>query len=75
MKYETNRTRVGLTDTISGPIPHLAIVHAGGTFAAPVKLVTAIRDRHGKCEPQRQGDQLVYALPGGGELLGPEVMV
>lgn len=35
---------------------------------APVRLVTDMRNNRGLCEPQRRGDKLVYALPGGGEV-------
>lgn len=68
MKRETYRTQAGVTQTLSGPIPHRIVIQDGGVLLAPVKLVTDMRNGHGLCEPQRRGDKLVYALPGGGEV-------
>lgn len=70
MKREPSYTQIGQTDTLDGPIPHLRIVHEGGVLLAPVKLVIDTRNCHGLCRPKRQGEKLVYALPGGGEMEG-----
>lgn len=68
MKREPYLTQSGVTQTLSGPIPHRIVIQEGGVLLAPVKLVTDTRNNHGLCEPQRHGDKLVYALPGGGEV-------
>lgn len=68
MKREPYRTQAGVTQTLSGPIPHRIVILEGGVLLAPVKLVTNMRDNHGLRDPQRRGEKLVYALPGGGEV-------
>ena len=68
MKREPYRTQAGVTQTREGPIPHRSIITEHGVLLAPVKLVTDMRDNHGLHDPQRRGEKLVYALPGGGEV-------
>lgn len=68
MKRDPHRTQAGVTQTSEGPIPHRLIITEQGVLLAPVKLVTDMRDNHGLHAPQRRGDKLVYALPGGGEV-------
>lgn len=68
MKRDPHRTQTGVTQTLSGPIPHRIVIQESGVLLAPVKLVDDTRNCHGLCEPQRRGDKLVYALPNGGEV-------
>lgn len=68
MKREPYRAQAGVTQTLSGPIPHRIVILEGGVLLAPVKLVTDMRNNRGLCRPKRQGEKLVYALPGGGEV-------
>ncbi len=68
------------TLTNEGYIPHLQVVTSSGVILAPVKLE---KDRNGKIlcytaksrayvapAPMRKGGRLVFALPGGAEVLG-----
>lgn len=59
------------TKTAKGFIPHLQMVTAAGvTFDAPVKVTTRAGSSHGvQFVPQMAGDLLIFALPGGGEIL------
>lgn len=68
MKRDPYRTQAGVTQTLSGPIPHRIVILEGGVLLAPVKLVTDMRNCHGLCKPVRRRNKLVYALPGGGEV-------
>lgn len=61
------------TETREGYIPHLQVTTAGGVIRAPVKIVLRKTIINGgpamAVDPVRQGDALVYALPGGGEIV------
>lgn len=71
------------TMTSEGYVPHLKVVTGDGVILAPVKLRTVrvakgVRvyldyskesDRRHP-EPMRRNGRLVFALPGGGEVLG-----
>jgi hypothetical protein len=59
----------GQTETGEGPVPHRLMRVAGHTFRAPVVL----QDSHSRGSlprPVRVDDRLVYALPGGGRVVG-----
>lgn len=66
---ERNVTTFGGTETTEGFIPHLRIIYADGVLNAPVMLDVPKRGTRVLCAPQRRGDKLVYALPGGGEIV------
>lgn len=69
------------TATADGFIPHAEVAFEGGVFLAPVKLRVRQMPKQGSAVvvresfygrlpvPLRYGSSLVYALPGGGELL------
>lgn len=66
--------------TREGAIPHLLVVTDAGTLLAPVKLqpndagkVRMSKNGNGLARypaPMRRNGRLVFALPGGGEVLG-----
>lgn len=72
------------THTTEGEIPHLRVIVFGGVIFAPVKLaLTPNSYGHLRVEisedapshqrfptPMRRDGKLVFALPGGGEILG-----
>ena len=66
---ERNVTTFGGTETTEGFIPHARIVYADGVLNAPVKLDVPKRGTHALCAPLRRDGMLVYALPGGGEVV------
>lgn len=79
----SSNSAIGSTITDEGVIPHLPVVTPDGTIHAPVKLE---RYEHGKGyrlelspmygggdrlpRPMRRDGRLVFALPGGAEVLG-----
>lgn len=60
--------------TREGAIPHLPVVTDAGMILAPVKLVLDspiyLKANAIKPDPMRRNGRLVFALPGGGEVLG-----
>lgn len=66
MKTELQRTARGYTETSEGAIKHLRIGTAAGTIDAPVCIVPGLRGNKNEVVPHRDGEKLVYALPGGG---------
>lgn len=78
MDTRTRDTRRG-TQTAVGWVPHLPMRTAEGLeFEAPVKLVRSLNPKLTKVkgenvtywfEPATVGGELVFALPGGGEIL------
>lgn len=71
-------------ETLEGFIPHLRVVTSAGVIHAPVKLALTF-DARGRTKvdydtrnvedkrlpaPMRRDGRLVYALPGGGEVVG-----
>lgn len=61
-------TRVGMTQTSHGVIPHLR--HPEYGYEMPVKIRT---NSEGVVSPVYYKGALVYAMPGGGEYIGPVV--
>lgn len=65
------------TETLEGPIPHLWVKFGDLQFLAPVKVVLDDNGRvkvrpgreYGLGFPLRHLGRLVYALPGGGEMI------
>jgi len=63
------------TFTSEGAIPHMLMQYDGGTFLAPVKMTYQIgrawnSDKQIHLQaPLRRDGRLVFALPGGGEVL------
>lgn len=66
---EHNTTAFGGTETTEGFIPHIRIVYADGVLNAPVKLDVPKRGTRVLCAPLRLDGNLVYALPGGREVV------
>lgn len=64
---ERNVTTFGGTETTEGFIPHARVVYADGVLSAPIKLDDA--GMRVLCAPLRRDGKLVYALPGGGEVV------
>lgn len=68
-KTEYRTTSFGGTETTVGFIPHATVVYGDTVIHAPVKLDVPKRGARVLCAPLRRDDKLVYALPGGEELL------
>jgi len=71
MKAETEyrTTSFGGTETAAGFIPHATVVYGDTVVHAPVKLDAPKRGGCGLRAPLRRDGKLVYALPGGEELV------
>jgi len=64
---EYRTTSFGGTETTVGFIPHATVVYGDAVIQAPVKL--DVPKRGGLRAPLRRDGKLVYALPGGEELV------
>lgn len=76
MSGHRNKTLTGATETAEGIILHREVFADCGLILAPVKLQLmgghVARSRRDTAEypiPLRRDGRLVYALPGGGEIL------